>query len=569
MKKEIRISGRSIGDYVIVIPENALEVERYAADELKKYIDIASGTDIAIKIDSEPVSDCEILVGETSRRPKDPSLEEEEYEIAATKGQLSICGGKGRGTLYGVYTYLEKYLGWRWFSIDTELVREEAAREIWAGEVFRQKPYYEYRNCMFNEAQANHELKAKLKFNTAIGKKSSEKLGGSVEYCLHVHTFNRLCPPKVYFEEHPEYYALRDGERKPTQLCLSNPDVLKIVTENALEELRKNKQHFISISQNDNVDYCQCEKCRAVDEEEGSPSGILLRFVNKVAEEIEKEFPDVKVDTLAYTYTRALPKITRPRDNVCIRLCSIECCFRHPYIDETCPDNISFCKDIRDWSAICKELYIWDYCTDFAHYCLPFPNYGVLLHNNKFFAEHNVKGMLSLGNYNGPGADLNQLKTYLFSKLYMDPFMSEDEYNYHMCDFLEGYYGKGWKYIREYIDILLDTTVNIHFDCYSDADDHYREFIKRIDEVLSLFDKAYDLAEGVQKDHVRIARLSVMNIKIATDYEDVMALGGQAKEQRLKEKREYLEECIKYNLRLSENFKHNEDIEEAMNFYKI
>ena len=69
--------------------------------------------------------------------------------------------------------------------------------------------------------------------------------------------------------------------------------------------------------------------------------GTLLRFVNAVADAVAERYPDVLVDTLAYQYTRNVPKLTRPRRNVIIRLCSIECCFRHPLTDETCPENRS------------------------------------------------------------------------------------------------------------------------------------------------------------------------------------------------------------------------------------
>ncbi|QEC73975.1 DUF4838 domain-containing protein [Arachidicoccus ginsenosidivorans] len=43
------------------------------------------------------------------------------------------------------------------------------------------------------------------------------------------HSYNKLIPPSVYFKKHPEYYALVNGVRQPTQLCLSNPEVLKKV----------------------------------------------------------------------------------------------------------------------------------------------------------------------------------------------------------------------------------------------------------------------------------------------------------------------------------------------------
>ena len=88
----------------------------------------------------------------------------------------------------------------------------------------------------------------------------------------------------------------------------------------ALEKIRQNPAAgMISISQNDWRGNCQCAKCKAIEEEEGSPSGLLLRFVNAVAADIAKEYPDFLMETLAYQYTRKAPKITRPANKATMK----------------------------------------------------------------------------------------------------------------------------------------------------------------------------------------------------------------------------------------------------------
>lgn len=98
-------------------------------------------------------------------------------------------------------------------------------------------------------------------------------------------------------------------------------------------------------------------------------AGTVIRFVNAVAEAVEQEFPDVIIDTLAYQYTRKPPKLVRSRHNVCVRLCTIECCFVHPLRscrhDDPDAPNIDlsqpFADDLIGWgnlqSAICVGLY--------------------------------------------------------------------------------------------------------------------------------------------------------------------------------------------------------------------
>ena len=156
-----------------------------------------------------------------------------------------------------------------------------------------------------------------------------------------MHTFDLLLPPEKYFAEHPEYYALIDGKRTAKHLysqpCLSNPDVLRIMIEGIRSWLRDNPEaRLVSVSQNDSFvigSYCTCPACRAVNEEEGAPSGSLIRFVNAVAEALEPEFPEVTFDTLAYQYSTQPPKLTHPRHNVAIRMCTgfsarTRCCIR-------------------------------------------------------------------------------------------------------------------------------------------------------------------------------------------------------------------------------------------------
>src|SRR5262249_22287262 len=153
------------------------------------------------------------------------------------------------------------------------------------------------------------------------------------------------------------------------QRCLSNPDVLKISIGRVQQWIKEHPDAtIISVSQNDVIKNCQCDQCKAIDDAEGSPAGSLLKFVNAVAEAIEKDHHNVCIDTLAYQYTRKPPKTIRPRKNVIVRLCSIECCFAHPL--ESCPStqNQKFRDDIIAWEPVAPLLYVWDYTTDFGNY---------------------------------------------------------------------------------------------------------------------------------------------------------------------------------------------------------
>ena len=276
-----------------------------------------------------------------------------------------------------------------------------------------------------------------------------EKHGGYIGYAWYVHTRTPV-PPELYAKDHPEYYALVNGKRPVLsgrfQLCLTNPDVLEISIQSVLMDLLENPYaRIISISQNDWFGNCQCPTCKKTDEEEGSPSGTLLRFVNAIAEALEPEFPHILFDTLAYQYTRQAPKITRPRHNVCVRLCSIECCFSHSF--ETCNDanrmtrrqDGTYTRLYGTWriGAVSDRLYIWDYTTCFAHYPKPHPNWNVLQPNIQAMERNNV-GRIRAGERSaGGGTDLNELGIH-----HIHAFMEPHTDKKHMEEFTDYYYQK-------------------------------------------------------------------------------------------------------------------------------
>ena len=296
-----------------------------------------------------------------------------------------------------------------------------------------------------------------------------ERQGGRHVYEGFVHTFYKLIPPERYFKDHPEWFSEVDGRRtaENAQLCLTNEEMRRELVRNLKELLRRNPDATIaSVSQNDCLNPCTCPECLAVDAEEGSPSGLLLRFVNAVAEDIEQEFPGVTIDTLAYQYTRKPPKVTRPRPNVIVRLCSIECSFAAPLASGR---NRDFNEDLEGWAAIADRLFVWDYTTDFAHYVQPHPNYRVLGPNIRAFVENKVRGVFEQGAYQSWGAEMAEMRAWMLAKLLWNPALDPNRLR---AEFVRGYYGPAAGAVGEYL-ALLDRAVEAAGDklgCYSPPD---------------------------------------------------------------------------------------------------
>jgi len=511
----LRIVENGKSGYTILLDSDASPSEKHAAQEFQHFLKEMSGCTLSI---SSSASAKMILVGGGKVLNKlAPGLDigslGKEGFVIQTKGpHLVLAGGRQRGTLYAVYTFLEDYLGCRWYSSKVTRIPKKKVIEIPSINV-TQKPIPEYRETFYSDA-FDGDWAARNKSNSHSAR-LQEKHGGKVRYSHFVHTFYSLVPPAKYFDEHPEYFALVKGRRRRSraQLCLTNPDVLRIVIEGVKRWIAQDPQADIySVSQNDCAGWCECPDCKAIDDREESHMGSLLTFVNRVAEAIEKEYPDKAIDTLAYQYTRKPPKTVRPRPNVIIRLCSIECCFSHPL--DSCPKNASFRDDIVGWSKIAPRLYIWDYVTDFANYIMPFPNLDVLQPNIKFFVEHNVKGIFEQGNYSGGGGgEMAELRAYLIAKLLWNP---DADVQALKRDFLEGYYGKAAKPISEYIDMLHNKVKedNIHVNIWAGPNSAYLT-----EEILTkaqaLFDKAEKLADSPEiRQRVLVARLPIWYVRI-------------------------------------------------------
>ena len=516
-------SGKS--DYRIVLSNEASPSEKHAANELQMFLKEISGATLPIVIDETSVSGSEIILGDNAHLRKlnakidFDKLGNEGFTIRTVGPHLVVVGGKLRGTMYGVYTFLEDYLGCRWFSSKVSHIPKRSRIEISPIDDDTQIPILEYREPFYTDAfDSDWAARNKMNSNSAH---LDEQRGGKVMYSNFVHTFYPLLPPDQYFEEHPEYYSEIDGKRtwERAQLCLTNPDVVRLATERVRQWIEESPQATIfSVSQNDWRGWCQCESCAKIDEHEESHIGTVLHFVNQIAEEIEKEYPHIAIDTLAYQYTRMPPKYVRPRPNVIVRLCSIECCFSHPL--DTCEMNASFKADIEGWSKVSDRLYIWDYVTNFSHYIQPFPNFDVLKPNIQFFANHGVKGIFEEGNYSGGGGgELAELRAYVMAKVLWNPDYDTQK---AMNEFLVGYYGKAFAPIRAYIDMLHNKVRedNIHMTIRAKPDSEFLapEIIQRANE---LFDEAERLADDEDVLHrIHVARLPIQYVEISTIPED-------------------------------------------------
>jgi len=439
-------------DYRISIANNASESEKWAAKELQHWMKEISGVELPLLPEDPGYKGPQIFIGtssqssESSQSSQSPSAEES-FHYYNSGPNIFITGGRQRGTMYGVFEFLERELGCRWYTPTVNVIpKREELKFIWFDHA--EKPGIRVRNDFYFEA-FDPIWATRNKMNGAMGYREQP---GGIESYWAVHTFYPLMPPTEFYKKHPEYYSLIDGKRiyERAQLCLTNPDVLRMITDRIKKRMRESPEYLIyDVSQNDWHNPCQCDKCQAIVKAKGGESGLIIWFVNQVAEAVEKEFPGKFIGTLAYQYTRTPPKEIKPRHNVVVRLCSIECCFAHDF--KSCPENKSFLDDLKGWSAIAPHMYIWDYVVNFNHYVMPYPNFRVLQSNIQSFRDNNAIGIMEQAAYQSRGGEFSELRAYLISKLLWNPECNTEAV---INDFMYGYYGRAGKFVRQYFDLL-------------------------------------------------------------------------------------------------------------------
>lgn len=454
--------------YKIVIGANATETEVTAANTLADYLNQITDAVFPVVRDTEAEGDFEIVVGVTNRENDNPvdrsALGDEGVRIFTEGKKLFLTGGKQRGAIYSVYTFLEEFLGCRWFTKSVPITPEISdcivipetdelvidAIDYTYVPPFRLRQTYWMFSTMYQDYSVAHKLHGMM---AGI----PENMGGiPVESCINgVHTLGWIITQDM-FAEHPEYFGMdENGVRQPNrQPCLSNPEVLEIVVSAAKAHFSQYTSIF-SVSQNDNQNFCQCSECVAFNNAHGGvDSASMLNFTNKVAKAIREEYPERMVETLAYQLTETPPTDLTIEDNVVIRLCPIQTCVLHDLDDPSCPDNKEFDTNLTGWANMTENIYIWDYSTNFQYIYAFFPNITTLQGRYQYFRDRNVVSIFDHGcGEDIIPAELHELRTYLVSKLLWDP---DTDIEKHIREFCDAYYGEASDDIINFIYYFED-----------------------------------------------------------------------------------------------------------------
>lgn len=513
----ISLNKQNSSDYTIYISGTESH-EKEAAIILQNYLQKISGIDLTI-VSEHKGKQIFVVTAVNAEKffPKidTKDLSEDGVLLKNIESNVLITGGSNRGLTNAVCEFLERYLGCRYYADSAVLIPKQSVINIPAKFSYKYSPKIEYRYLNYNQAfKGSYAVWNKL--TNLAGNPNTAK---RPEWGLWVHSMFTLVPPEKYFKDHPEYYALRNGTRVKTQLCLTNPEVLKIAIANLSEIIKQHPDdQFFSVSQMDNNGYCQCDRCQRIAASEKSQSGPILQFVNKVA----KAFPEKTISTLAYNYSRKAPAITKPEMNVNIFFCATGVNRAKPISSDKEPGSTYY--DLMQWKAKTNNIFFWDYLIDFQHLYMPFPNYYILKPNIQLLASNNIPYTFQQGWAFSEG-EMSELRCYIAAKLLWNPDIDVDSL---IKEFTDYYYGSAGKFIYAYIK-ELNTNVQQNQDLVltnKDAPfDHRKDYLS--EQKIKKYKQFFTLATNAVKNEDPLYKKRVENASQSLRY---TMLEVQAKE---------------------------------------
>ena len=491
-------------DYRIVVRADAAPSERYAAEEFAKWTKALTGVELPVVDDRDALPAKAVVLGLTRHTEglvpgaavATQVLGWEGFRLVMAGDRLVILGSPTRGITYGVHETMNAYGGIEWFAPWRTYVPKTGILQVPAKLDRTEKPVIEIRDQVTYQISSDPEFAIKMRIN-GFHQGFAERLGpspymydGSLPWA---HSLPLIVKPEKYKDAHPEYFAMDAKGARQTgpgyQLCCSNPDVVRIVTDCVVAcAKRRTDIRYFGVSQNDGSpgpQQCHCPACRAIDEREDCWGASTLQLVNRVAEAVEKVRPDATVTTLAYRYTQKPPKTIRPRANVMPLFCSVDCDFAKPV--ERCDFRVNreFLSDLEGWKKVCSRgLFLWDYPMNYMRTLLPFPCIRATCSNIRHYADCGVRGFY-LECCTNESAEFSELKSWLFSKLMWNPYQPAEPL---IEKFVKGCYGKAAPYMFEYIAALkkLDRKgVNrpLQIEMRNDDPGLTREFCAEIEDV--------------------------------------------------------------------------------------
>ena len=379
----------------IIIADSPSSVQKTAADELQHYVEEITGTKLVIVSlghwDPHSAGLSFFLGDEVATKVLGSSpapWHSEEYLLQSTSQGLVLAGQDGpgdpwstatrAGTMLAVYTLLDDFLGvhWFWPGEFGEHVPHSPDAAIPPLQI-RRTPAFEIRSIELGyttyHTPAFHEAGRKWARRTRQGWVKSAVFGHSWDDAFAMRRGET-------FQEHPEWFALVNGKRRPPQMCTTNPEVI----DHMVEYVLKGKSAIMNISPSDGGGFCQCPQCQALDvpgvlgydNKQIALSDRIFTYANEVARRVREANPEKGCGMFAYTlYNRPPVHIKHLEPNLYLAFVYQSAAMRNP------ANLQEWRASVSGWKSLGAKMVVREGWGNHYYFDLPFLHYHQILTN--------------------------------------------------------------------------------------------------------------------------------------------------------------------------------------------
>ena len=167
-------------EYAVVISADASDTEKYAAQILSEYLSALDGNNYPIVNDDQTFEGFKFCVGATSAYDTSDMTDKaaDSYMIAPFRNGLAIYGSGSRGTVYGVYTFLEDFCGYRCYTPESGMV-STSGKMVLPEKKIEYNTFFEYRNTDWRSGW-NSLYSVANKLNGDLHKAVTQEQGGYI-----------------------------------------------------------------------------------------------------------------------------------------------------------------------------------------------------------------------------------------------------------------------------------------------------------------------------------------------------------------------------------------------------
>ena len=472
MDKDVIVDS-GVAKYCIIIPSDASDIINFAVEDFNTLLKQASGVQLPVIKESSnlPTGISNFIsLGKTSEYESRnlnldlDSIDTDGFYVRVVGHNYYVVGNNDRGTLYGCYDLLKRYVGFRFITKDCTTYKSDttvkfAEYDYCLKTEFQQRSFLDY--DLTKSDGANFYIRSaqygEFGTGTVVDTPWAKELG-------NIHTILNYVDRNLYKDSHPEFFASNTNsyanpDINPSafdDVCYSNgitddgkidlgmgESVAKIVLNKIKDYLKEypSKEFFmLGISDQWNA-YCMCDTCKARETEHGTKSAITTMFVNAIAKEINewvksdeaKNFGidhEINIIEFAYYWTQDPPvhkegnkwvandELVIPNKNVYIRIAPLNKNLEFSLGDDR---QLSPYKNVVEgWSAISDNLMLYDYCVRLKAKPSYYPLYSYLGEQAKYLKSHGFTYWMFESEFGTDGIWSVDLVKYIVSNLWWD-----------------------------------------------------------------------------------------------------------------------------------------------------